>query len=224
MHIAAQVSPEADDDELAFVRQMGVDHAVCWTDGAHAHADYYARTKDRFAAAGITVYGFGNWDVHNQDKIVLGLPGRDEKIAEYISHLRALGQAGIPYTTYAHMANGIWSTERESTRGGAPARAFSLDKATVGHWREREYRLPLSHGRRYSRDEIWQNFRYFIEQVAPVAEEEGVRIGIHPDDQPQPELAGVPRCIFSSYDGYARALDIAASPNVGICFCVGCWL
>ncbi|RME54013.1 MAG: D-mannonate dehydratase [Caldilineae bacterium] len=224
MHIAAQVSPEADDEELAFVKQMGVDYAVCWTDGQHASYEYYARTKERFEKAGIKIYGFGNRDVHNQDKIVLGLPGRDEKIEEYINHLRALGRAGIPYTTYAHMANGIWSTERETTRGGASARAFNLDKATVGHWHGREYPLPLSHGRVYSQEEIWENFRYFIRQAAPVAEEEGVRIGIHPDDPPLPELAGVPRCIFSSYAGYKRALEIADSPNVGICFCVGCWL
>jgi mannonate dehydratase len=34
----------------------------------------------------------------------------------------------------------------------------------------------------------------------------------------------VPRCIFSTYDGYLRALEIADSPNVGVCFCVGTWL
>jgi mannonate dehydratase len=34
----------------------------------------------------------------------------------------------------------------------------------------------------------------------------------------------VPRCIFGNFDGYRRALDIADSPNVGICLCVGCWL
>ena len=44
---------------------------------------------------------------------MLGLPNRDAKVDEYIRHLQALGKAGIPYTTYAHMPNGIWSTERE---------------------------------------------------------------------------------------------------------------
>ena len=63
-----------------------------------------------------------------------------------------------------------------------------------------------------------------IKAVTPVAEEEGIRIGIHPDDPPVPELGGVPRCIFSSFDGYKRALEIANSPNVGMCLCVGCWL
>ena len=45
----------------------------------------------------------------------LGYP----KIKRY---LRNLGKAGVGYTTYAHMPNGIWSTEPELTRGGAVAR------------------------------------------------------------------------------------------------------
>lgn len=86
------------------------------------------------------------------------------------------------------------------------------------------YTAPLSHGRDYTPDEIWENYTYFIKQVAPVAEETGVRIGIHPDDPPVPVLAGVPRCIFSNFKGYERALKIADSPNVGICLCCGTWL
>jgi mannonate dehydratase len=122
------------------------------------------------------------------------------------------------------MANGIWSTEHEFTRGKASARAFDLAKADKGYWVGAEYEGPLTHGRVYSQEEIWENFIYFIRQVAPVAEEAGVRIGIHPDDPPVPDLGGIPRCIFSSYEGYHRALEIADSPNVGMCLCVGCWL
>ena len=76
----------------------------------------------------------------------------------------------------------------------------------------------------FTKEEIWENYTYFIKQVAPVAEEAGVRIGIHPDDPPVPVLAGVPRCIFSNFEGYKRALEIANSPNVGICLCCGTWL
>ena len=76
----------------------------------------------------------------------------------------------------------------------------------------------------FTKEEIWENFTHFIKQVAPVAEEAGVRIGIHPDDPPVPVLAGVPRCIFSNFEGYKRALEIASSPNVGICLCCGTWL
>jgi mannonate dehydratase len=37
-------------------------------------------------------------------------------------------------------------------------------------------------------------------------------------------LAGIPRCIFSNFDGYPRALEIANSLNVGISLCCGTWL
>ena len=222
--VAVQMSPEPTAEDLQFARQLGVEYVVLWTDAEHASYEYYASRRELYEEAELKVYGMGNGSVHNQDVIVLNLPGRDEKIEEYKRHLRNLGKAGIPYTTYAHMGNGIWSTEREETRGGASARGFDLDKAEEGHWRDRRYQAPLSHGRKYSEEEIWDNYLYFIKEVAPVAEEAGVRIGIHPDDPPVPELAGVPRCIFGNFAGYKRAIEIADSPNVGLCLCVGCWL
>ena len=69
-----------------------------------------------------------------------------------------------------------------------------------------------------------ENYAYFIRAVAPVAEENGVRIGIHPEDPPGLTLGNVPRVIGSSFDGYKRALEIADSPNVGLCLCLGCVL
>jgi len=51
-----------------------------------------------------------------------------------------------------------------------------------------------------------------------------VRIGIHLDDPPEQVLAGVPRCIFSNFEGYKRAIEIANSPNIGVCLCCGSWL
>lgn len=222
--VAAQMSPEATPEEMQWVKQMGVDYVVLWTDESKSSADYYASRRKLFADHGLTVYGFGNRDVHNQDAIVLNLENRDAKVEQYKQHIRDLGKAGIPYTTYAHMANGIWSTERETTRGGASARGFDLAKADKGHWAGEYYPMPLTHGRTYTEDEIWDNFTRFIQEVAPVAEDADVKIGIHPDDPPQPELGGIPRCIFSSYDGYARAMEIANSPNIGLCLCVGCWL
>ena len=224
MKIAYQGKPEPTEDDIRFIQQMGVDHVVLWTNARKSSYDYYYSRRQLYEAAGIKVYGFGNSDVHNQDIIVLNLPGRDAKIEEYKNHIRNLGKAGIPYTTYAHMGNGIWSTDRETTRGSASARGFDLENAVEGHWGGRIFEGPLTHGRNYTRDEIWDNYEYFIKAVTPVAEAENVLIGIHPDDPPVPELGGVPRCIFSNFDGYKRALEIADSPNVGICLCVGCWL
>lgn len=221
--IALQVPPEPSPENLQFVRALGVQYVTTWAKADKATPDFYASRRQMLADAGLTLYGFGNLGVHNQDDIVLNLPGRDAKIEAYKQHLRNLAAAGIPYTTYAHMGNGIWSSAREQSRG-AVARAFDQDAGGVGNWDGRPYDQPLSHGRVYSQAEIWDNYTYFIRAVAPLAEKLGVLIGIHPDDPPAPMLGGVPRCIFSSFDGYRRALEIADSPNVGICLCVGCWL
>src|SRR5579859_7494924 len=223
--LALQMPPEPTPADIQFAKGLGIEYATAWTKADKATPEYYASRQKVFAEAGLTLYGLGNSSVHNQDDIVLNLPGRDAKIEAYKQHLRNLAAAGIPYTTYAHMANGIWSTARETTRG-ASARAFDFNAAGeavgIGTWDGTKYRPPLTHGRIYSKDEIWDNYTYFIRAVAPLAEQLGVLIGIHPDDPPQPMLSGVPRCIFSSFDGYQRALEIANSPSVGMC--LGCWL
>ena len=217
----APIEPQPSD--LDYLRALGVEYVTTWARPEKASAEYYASRKEIYATAGVTVYGIGNIGVHNQEAIVLNLPERDAKIEIYRQHLRDLAAAGIPYTTYAHMANGIWSTARETSRG-ANARAYDAALVGEGNWAGTPYRPPLTHGREYSQAEIWDNYTYFIRAVAPLAEELGVQIGIHPDDPPLLALGGVPRCIFSSFEGYARALEIANSPNVGMCLCVGCWL
>ena len=231
LKVAAQMPPEPTDEQLAFVRQMGVNYAVTWIDPKKAGPDYYLSRRKRFEEGGIKLYGLGNHSVHNVPEITLNLPTRNEKVEEYKRHIRNLGQADIPYTTYAHMASSVWSTPPEKTRGGAPARAF--DSSRVKEASSTCHSDPsnswidgneLTHSREYTEEELWENFTYFAQEIAPVAEESGVRIGIHPDDPPGVNLGGVPRSIFSSFDGYSRAIEIANSPNVGLCLCIGCWL
>jgi mannonate dehydratase len=223
LKVAAQMAAEPSAEDFAFARQMGVDHAVAWADAAKASAEYYTHCKDLYDQNGITLYGLGNSGVHNVAAITLNLPERDAKVEEYKRHIANLGKAGIPYTTYAHMANGVWSTPTEATRGGAPARAFNserLDEAIVGLGFGSDTRLENE----YPEEQLWDNFTAFVKEAAPVAEEAGVRIGIHPDDPPGLTLGKVPRPIFSSFAGYKRALEIADSPNIGMCLCIGCWL
>ncbi|MEE2656996.1 MAG: mannonate dehydratase [Candidatus Latescibacterota bacterium] len=224
LKVAAQMAVEPSEEDFAFARQMGVDHAVAWADSEKASADYYCYCRELYERNGVILYGLGNNGVHNVAAITLNLEDRDAKIEQYKRHIRDLGVAKIPYTTYAHMANGVWSTPNETTRGGAPSRAFDLERV------EGEGTGGLGFGtipdldRDYSEEEIWDNFAHFAGQIAPVAEEAGVRIGIHPDDPPGITLGRVPRPIFSSFDGYKRAFEIADSPNVGMCLCIGCWL
>jgi mannonate dehydratase len=214
------------DQDLQFAKQLGVEYVSIWVHANRATYDYFVGVRERVEAAGLKVWNIGNLNVHNMEEVTLNLPGRDRKIGEYQTYLRNLGKAGISYTTYAHMGNGIWSTARETTRGGASARAFDMAKAYTegaGWWDGKVFKGPLTHGRVYSEQEIWDNYTYFIKAVAPVAEEAGVRIGIHPDDPPVPVLGGVPRCIFGNFEGYKRAFEIAGSPNIGMCLCCGTW-
>jgi mannonate dehydratase len=222
--LCVQSSANPSDEQLLFLKQLGAGYVSVGSPPDLRTAEGFMQIKKRYADAGITVWNIGNTSVHNMPEVTLNLPGRDQKIEEYKQYLRNLGKAGIGYSTYAHMGNGIWTSGRTLVRG-ASAREFDQNSPEArGNWDGKVYTGPLSHGREFTKDEIWENYTYFIKQVAPVAEEAGVRIGIHPDDPPVPVLAGVPRCIFGNFDGYNRAMTIANSPNVGICLCCGTWL
>ena len=219
--MSLQMTFDCTDEELTFARQLGVGYVSIPTKTGTYEA--FAELRKRVEAAGLKVANIGNMSVHNMPEVTLNLPGRDQKIEQYKQYLRDLAKAGIFYTTYAHMGNGIWSSEKETTRGGATSRAFRADTAK-GFWDGKVFEPPLTHGRTFTKEELWENYTYFIKQVIPVAEETGVRIGIHPDDPPVPELGGVPRCIFGNFDGYVRALEIANSRNIGVCLCCGTWM
>jgi len=64
-----------------------------------------------------------------------------------------------------------------------------------------------------------QHLFYFLQQVVPVAEAEGLKLAIHPDDPPFPIL-GLPRIVSTEKDA-RELLDCAPSPANGLCFCTG---
>lgn len=224
LQIAAQTSDQATDEDLQFFQQLGVEFVMVGIrDQANQNAAYYRELKDRFAEYDLQIYRIANSSVHNMPEVTLNLEGRDEKVEEFATFIRNLGEVGIPYNTYAHMGNGIWHSGRAKRRGGMDARTLDIKNA-IGRWGKETYEGDLTHGREYSEEEIWENYEYMIKRIAPVAEEAGVYIGIHPDDPPVYALGGIPRCIFGNFEGYKRAIEIADSPNIGVCLCVGCWL
>src|SRR5580704_16960256 len=217
-------------ENLIYLKQLGVQWVSLAPTPETATADGFIKMREQWEAAGFKVYNIGSGvgpsgSLHNMPEVTLNLPGRDQKIEEYLNYIRYLGKAGIPYSTYAHMGNGIWRSGRATLPRGYTGADCDLSSPNLqGSWGGKIYKEPLSHGRVFTKEEIWDNYTYFIKKVVPVAEEAGVRIGIHPDDPPQPMLAGVPRCIFSNFEGYKRAIEIANSPNVGVCLCCGSWL
>lgn len=67
--------------------------------------------------------------------------------------------------------------------------------------------------------ELRNNLYYFISQVAPLAQELGVNLCIHPDDPPR-SLLGLPRVVSteSDFEHLMAACDVRAN---GITFCTG---
>jgi mannonate dehydratase len=219
------------EENMLYLKQLGVTWlSISDPTRETSTAEGFTRIRQQWEVGGFKVYNESarvgpSGTVINVPEITLNLPGRDERIEEYLNYLRYLGKAGIPYMTYGFMGNGLWrSGQATLPRGYAGSDCDSKSPNFQASWDGKTYKEPLSHGRVFTKEEIWDNYTYFIRKVVPVAEEAGVRIGIHPDDPPQPVVAGIPRCIFASFEGYRKALEIANSPNVGMCLCVGTWL
>lgn len=68
-------------------------------------------------------------------------------------------------------------------------------------------------------DDLRASYVAFLRAVVPVAEEEGIRLGVHPDDPPFP-LFGLPR-VVSTADDLRFILAAVDAPANGLTFCTG---
>lgn len=64
-----------------------------------------------------------------------------------------------------------------------------------------------------------EHLAVFLQAVVPVAEEVGIRLGVHPDDPPRP-LLGLPRVVSTAADAQ-WLLEAVPSPANGLTFCTG---
>jgi mannonate dehydratase len=160
---------------------------------------------------GLTLSALENVPTSFYDQIMLNGPRRDEQIENMIATVRNIAQAGIPIFGYNWMPSHVWRTPPKPIRGAAIATAFDYDLAKT---------MPLTHGREYSEEEMWENLEYWIRIITPVAEEEGIRLGIHPCDPPVAQLGGVPQ-LLRSFDAYKRLIEIYPSDSNAIEFCQG---
>jgi mannonate dehydratase len=92
-----------------------------------------------------------------------------------------------------------------------PARDFTYDRAS--------FREALARYAEVGVEDLRANLIAFVREIAEVAEEEGVRLAIHPDDPAFP-IFGLPRVMSTAQD-VRRLFAAAPSPACGLTFCAG---
>jgi mannonate dehydratase len=147
------------------------------------------------------------------EAIRTGAAGREAELESLVTLVESMGLLGIPVLCINFMAGSGWARTSTAIPGRGGALVSGYDDAVLSGLGD----VPAAP---LSRERMWDNLAWLLERIAPVAETAGVRIALHPDDPPLPEMRGVAR-ILSTLDDLERAVDLAGSPNVGITFCQG---
>jgi mannonate dehydratase len=206
----------ASEEYLLFAQQFGATDILFNTplipgDGGKWQLQDLVKLRLRVEQFGMKLSALENVPTSFYDHIMLNGPRRDEQIENMIFTVRNMARAGIPIFGYNWMPSHVWRTPPALIRGGALATAY--DHALGSKY-------PLTHGREYSEEEMWQNLEHWIKIITPVAEEEGIRLGIHPCDPPVDKLGGIPQ-LLRSFESYKRLVEIYPSDSNGIEFCQG---
>lgn len=147
------------------------------------------------------------------NKTKLGLEGKDEEIANFITFMKNLKRAGVDVICYNWMPVISWARTDNARpgRGGALMTAFDYDEIKD---------KPLTEFGEFSKESLWQNLEYFLKAVVPEAEEIGMKLALHPDDPQVHSIQGIPR-IMNTVENFDRMLELVPSDFNGITMCQG---
>ena len=197
--------------------------------------------RDEIRAAGLEMEVIESVNVH--EDIKKGLPGRDRYIESYQATIRNLGRAGVKCLCYNFMPVMDWV--RSDLAYPLPDGSFAMayrdaevralnpqSIATAMAGKARGYSLPgweperlpamaadIAWYQNMPRETYWDNMRYFLDAIIPVAEESGVRMAMHPDDPPW-ELYGLPR-VITNLENIRTLLGLNPSKAHGMAVCSG---
>ena len=206
---------QVNDENLSFFKAIGVNYltinpAPDLSDGAD-RTDYWIAMRKLAESHGLKLQ---NTACPGWDELTLALPDREQKIEAWCTLLRNLGAAGIPTLGYNFKPVGNFRTPATIGRGGAHYSTFNYDEFMQDS--------PYYPEKAIQEEQLWENLEYFLHRVIPVAEEAGVRMALHPDDPPIPEVMGGAARIVSSLEQYKRIFNLVPSESNAMLFCQGC--
>jgi len=153
------------------------------------------------------------------ESLKLGADHDGAELARMKALIQEMGRLKIPILCYNFMAGTDWVRIRlDLPERGARVTGFDL--------REAESARSLNAASKAIADEtigsdaLWKNLRRFLDELIPVAEENGVILTMYPNDPPLPEFRGKAR-IMNSVENFERLVDLHPSPSNAICFCQG---
>ncbi len=235
MRLGLDCRKDFSDEVLTFGRQLGCTDVISGGSAVlstrsiagppNLQESELSAMHQRVAAAGMKLHAIENLPFSWYGEIFYGGPRRDEQIAQYQETVRSTGRAGIPILGYCLMegSSGRYSTRTKmasAIRGGAHATEYVQDQLNNPTDDARATWPTISSEIAISEKQMLENVKGFLQAVLPVAEKEGVKLALHPDDPPVPSLYGLPR-LASSHAGLQRLLDLVPSDNHGLDFCQG---
>jgi mannonate dehydratase len=184
MYLGAQLPYS--DEHLAFARQMGVTH-VDVTPMEHLglekgywQLDALMRVREAVEAHGLILAAIHlpltSAGIEHQiwPQIMLGGPERDRQIEQVHLCIEAAARAGVTTLLYnLAILPVVRNADRAPGRGGVTYSRFCYDELCNDP--------PLRYAP-VTADDAWERIAYFVEQVIPVAESNGIRMGCHQHD------------------------------------------